>query len=220
MLELKVRAGRRSVAPEALPAILGARRAYEELGDLVEMLIAQMDILVGDPDLEPNGDEQDTSFVEWHTRGSHKLTAAGFELFDAAGEDGEDDDPDTCVEDDPLGIDPEVDCCAAGDDAIIAGNPFKSMLLWAGADAGPGSDDDEERDQLLHDVPMLPVVSADVDMKTGERVYLGISNLMSTFIAGGKGERSADSGRRHINTATPRGRKFPNGYGVSDGHPV
>jgi hypothetical protein len=56
MLELKVRAGRRSVAPEALPALLGAQRAYYELGDMVEALIAQMDALEGDPDLEPEED--------------------------------------------------------------------------------------------------------------------------------------------------------------------
>lgn len=36
MLQMKIKTGRRTVAPGDLPSILGARRAYRELGDMVE----------------------------------------------------------------------------------------------------------------------------------------------------------------------------------------
>lgn len=52
MLQMKIKTGRRSVVPGDLPSILGARRAYRELGDMVEALIAQMDMLAGDCDME------------------------------------------------------------------------------------------------------------------------------------------------------------------------
>lgn len=52
MLEMKIKTGRRTVVPGDLPSILGARRAYRELGDLIEVLIAQMDMLAGDCDME------------------------------------------------------------------------------------------------------------------------------------------------------------------------
>lgn len=57
MLQMKIKTGRRSVVPGDLPSILGARRAYRELGDMVEALIAQMDMLAGDCDLEDDGPE-------------------------------------------------------------------------------------------------------------------------------------------------------------------
>lgn len=52
MLQMKIKTGRRSVVPGDLPSILGARRAYRELGDLVEALITQMDMMAGDCDAE------------------------------------------------------------------------------------------------------------------------------------------------------------------------
>lgn len=58
MLEMKIKAGRRSVVPGDLPSILGARRAYRELGDMVEALIAQMDMMAGDCDLEEDDLDQ------------------------------------------------------------------------------------------------------------------------------------------------------------------
>ena len=63
MLQMKIKTGRRSVVPGDLPSILGARRAYRELGDMVEALIAQMDMLAGDCDMEP--DDIDQSIDDW-----------------------------------------------------------------------------------------------------------------------------------------------------------
>ena len=48
MLQMKIKAGRRSVMPGDLPSILGAQRAYREIGDMVEALLTQMDMLAGD----------------------------------------------------------------------------------------------------------------------------------------------------------------------------
>lgn len=52
MLELKIKAGRRSIPIFELPAALGRRQAYQEIGDQVDALIAFLDDLQGDVDLE------------------------------------------------------------------------------------------------------------------------------------------------------------------------
>ncbi|WP_461159242.1 hypothetical protein [Sphingobium sp. TomMM35A] len=49
---MKIDTGGRVVTPGDLPSILGARRAYRELGDMIEALISQLDVLAGDCDLE------------------------------------------------------------------------------------------------------------------------------------------------------------------------
>jgi hypothetical protein len=76
MLEVKIQAkGRRYVAPADLREIVGAERAREKLADAIEALVAQLDIMDGDPDLEEDtsdfelsGDEKgDPAWCEWHT---------------------------------------------------------------------------------------------------------------------------------------------------------
>lgn len=42
MLDLKIKAAGRTLAPADLPGAIGAALAYRELGDLVETLIGQM----------------------------------------------------------------------------------------------------------------------------------------------------------------------------------
>ncbi|WP_188064730.1 hypothetical protein [Sphingobium sp. KCTC 72723] len=42
MLDLKIKAAGRTLAPADLPGAIGAALAYRELGDLVESLIGQM----------------------------------------------------------------------------------------------------------------------------------------------------------------------------------
>ena len=65
-------------------------------------------------DREPEDDAKgDVSWSEWHTRARHK-TPGGHEAVRGPGglpieEDDEDDDPDTAIEDDPRGFDPEED---------------------------------------------------------------------------------------------------------------
>jgi hypothetical protein len=116
---------------DALYPPLPPRHAIEAA---IEVLIAVRDAMDLDPDVEdsetggpnidargrfdgewsteddePAGDESDASFAEWTSRGRHKVTCAGHERFDPTGEETEHDDPDTSVEDDPKGIDPEED---------------------------------------------------------------------------------------------------------------
>lgn len=177
MLDLQILAQGQHVALFDLPAVLGRSGAARELGDTIESLIAFMDDLGGDPDLEdsetgsamvdasgrffgecpPEQDEDrepdddakgDLSWAEWHTRGRHKLDGFGGELLsrdrygNPFGEDDEDDDPDTSVEDDPRGFDPEEDMCLAGDDRVSSGSCTGAMLLCE--DTGPGDADDAE----------------------------------------------------------------------------
>lgn len=66
--------------------------------------------------------------------------------------------------------------------------------------AGPGCpiSDTDEREQMPGDVPALHVFSLEHDPATGQRTYLGRSNMTSAFRVGGAGELSADSGAVHI----------------------
>lgn len=63
MLELKIQTSHRQyIAPADLVRVLGPAQAMKELGDMIEHLIAQLDGLTGDPDLEdddPAGDPLD-----------------------------------------------------------------------------------------------------------------------------------------------------------------
>lgn len=87
----------------ALPAIVSAvlvmpREAAEAIADAA---IARLDELDPDPDIEPNGDERDGSMAEDDFCPQNQ---------DWKGEPGcPISDPDTGVEDDPSGIDPEED---------------------------------------------------------------------------------------------------------------
>lgn len=102
MLQLKIKTGRKHIPIFDLPAALGREGAYQEIGDQIDALIAFLDDLGGDPDLEdseagmstidacgrllpgqyvgsqdedrePDDDAQgDQSWIEWHTRGSRK----------------------------------------------------------------------------------------------------------------------------------------------------
>jgi hypothetical protein len=89
----------------------------EELGNTIEVLVALLDIWDGDPDDEPNGDDEplrangdseDGAWIEWHTmRGSQKRGPIVLASFS---EDDEDDDP--AEEDDPQGecSEDEISC--------------------------------------------------------------------------------------------------------------
>lgn len=109
MLQLKIKTGRKHIPIFDLPTALGRKAAYQEIGDQIDALIAFMDDLGGDPDLEdseagmsnidacgrllpgqyvgsqdedrePDDDAQgDQSWIEWHTRGTRKVDSAGGE---------------------------------------------------------------------------------------------------------------------------------------------
>lgn len=123
-------------------------------------------------DSEAVGDEHDIAYAEWDTRGRHMLPGGEHEPMDRAGhEDDEDADPDTSVEDGPEGFDPEEDMCLAGDDRVCSGPASRVMLLYE--DEGPGDADDAEREQMVDDVPRLPIYALEPNPFNGERSLLG-----------------------------------------------
>jgi hypothetical protein len=65
------------------------------------------------------------------------------------------------------------------------------------ADTGAGDTEDAEREQMIDDVPMLPVVSYEYDLFSDQRASLGFSNLMASFVSNGYNIRSADTGAIH-----------------------
>ena len=92
-----------------LENILRSLTAIQEVSGLAaSIIIDRLNEVDGDPDNEPTGDEADSSWTEFHTRGRHKQAGGGFEMEPGfAHEDAEDDDPDTGVEDGQF--DPEED---------------------------------------------------------------------------------------------------------------
>jgi hypothetical protein len=115
-LHLRFLENGRRIRPQDLPSRIGKLPARANLADQVEMMIALIDEIDGDPNLEDgdedccaasddnlagnfaisaydiDGGERDGSYTEWHTRGRHKQALGGSEPFDRMGEDGEDDD--------------------------------------------------------------------------------------------------------------------------------
>lgn len=148
MLDLQIIAKGAPVPVFDLPAMLGRADAAREIGDAIEGLIAFMDDLTGDPDLEadlsdyePEDDAAgDPSWPEWHTRGGHKLQRTQGDHHEPiyglsgwkAGEDDEDDDP---AEEDG------EDRCEAGDDMIVSGAASRKGFH---VDGGPGDEVDAE----------------------------------------------------------------------------
>ncbi|MES2449254.1 MAG: hypothetical protein V4610_01690 [Pseudomonadota bacterium] len=170
MLELRIINAGQPMPLFALPALLGRRDAARELGDTIEGLINFLDDLGGDPDLEDGGDDElsgdelgDISTTEWHTRGRYKALpdVPTIGRFAQPDEDAEDDDPDTGVEDHPLGFDPETDCCMAGDDGVFSGNAVDfggNHLIDAQGHTG-SEDDDEYNCSLSHRIDQtLPLI--------------------------------------------------------------
>lgn len=99
----------------------------EEIGLAVDALIAKLDALAGDPDVEPNGDELDQSYPE--------VPAARFLVVNGRSTGLEDAEEDDEAEDDDPEEDDDEDTCQAGDDGCA---PFMTYF-------GPrwGSHEDE-----------------------------------------------------------------------------
>jgi hypothetical protein len=143
----------------------------------------------------------DRSYAEWHslpvaTRRSGAID--GKPLNDwgqGVAEDDEDDDPDTSVEDGPEGFDPEEDMCSAGDDRVFSGPAVLGGAI--SSTEHPGNEDDSEQEQMLHDVPMLQVFTAEHNIFTDQRQHLGVSNMQSSYRTNGQVVMSADSGKGH-----------------------
>ena len=186
-----------------LPAVIASRllsrHSPHEIAEAIEVLFDVLDCLGGDPDAEDATDVEDDhslsplalqyaargpgcaiadggdiSATEWHTRGRFKLSP-GITGKDGVtvSEDAEDDDP--AEEDD--------------DDSAVDDRPCDDVNMDLEEEC------DAEREQMPNDVPMLPVVSYEYNVFTDQRVSLGISNLMTSFVC--KEVVSADTGAVH-----------------------
>jgi hypothetical protein len=58
MLDLRIQYGRRRVPPHALPDLIGKEWARDTLSEYIETLIALLDDMDGDVDLEDGGDRE------------------------------------------------------------------------------------------------------------------------------------------------------------------
>jgi len=167
-------------------------------------------------------DAGETAWIEWTTlRGSQKagpITTGHDQHGNPLHEDDEEaDDSGQCTEDETSCGSPsfrrtgpgctisDPDYCLAGDDRVTSG-AIGGPGVYLPSD-GPGDADDAEHWSMTSNVPMPPVVSAEHNVFTDERVPLGIANLQSSFRTNGRKVRSADSGRTLRTTALDDERK-------------
>lgn len=136
MLELRIIAGGTPMPIFDLPAALGRRGAAREIGDTIDSLIAFMDDLDGDPDLEGDDTEDSFALSGLALSASH---GAGCPIADPGSgyyEDDEDDDP---VE-------------ANGDEHDGGGAEDEEMAYFRGLKwAGPGCPVSDCGEALDHD---------------------------------------------------------------------
>ena len=166
MLEFKIKTGpRRYVAPHDLRKAVGDERALLEIGYMIEYLMAELDMIDGDPDLECNGDAElsgdehgDPSWPEWQslpgaTRRLGGLTPKSLDLMrGTVHEDDEDDDP--AEEDDDSGD-------IANEDGPEGWRPHQQSGFGPGC---PIADSDRDGDSAGHDpLPILDWREEDQD---------------------------------------------------------
>lgn len=195
------------VPPAAISRVL-SRFDREQLAGFVAVAIDLLDLGDGDPDYEDAtdveddhalssqaigyatgpgceiGDTGENAWVEWTAlhpgrRKGHNLTAGQ--------EDDEDDDADHALDEgEPnfIAVKGEGAGCSISDEGGCEHD-------------GREPSDDAEREQMLDDVPMVPVVTLDHNLFTDQRQPLGIGNLQSSFRVRGEGVRSADTGALH-----------------------
>jgi hypothetical protein len=196
-----------------MPAVTRILSNYsrDQVESFVEIAVAMLDTLDGDPDFEGQcdedeisrcddmgrpvrgngpgcdiGDPGDKAYLEWHTmRGSQK---GGPNIAKQHEDDEEDNEDRSLDESEPCFV-------SLRDLESGAGCPIADPGGCEHDGREPG--EDEEREQMAGDVPMLRTYSLEHNVFTDERVSLGISNLMSSFVVGGDGVRSADSGAVH-----------------------
>ncbi|MEI5687740.1 hypothetical protein [Sphingomonas kyungheensis] len=90
MLQLQIIAGAKALPIYDLPAALGAQAAAKEVADQIEALMAFLDDLGGDPDLEEGNDlEEDNSDREGGSWPEDQLT---YGTMNAYGDDEQEDD--------------------------------------------------------------------------------------------------------------------------------
>lgn len=161
------------VGPEGRLAIRHARHvAWTVLAEVVEQLVETLDIAAGDPDLEPNGDDEPTGDeldASW-AEGANDIR----KRWSSSEDDEESDEPE---DDDP-------DSCAAGDDRGTADGGVDDGLPGSPDDSEDGHDD--EREQMQDDVPCVPVYAMEPSLFSGKREFLGLNNLQPSFRSNGR----------------------------------
>lgn len=85
MLELRVISGTQAVPLSYLPSLMGRRSARTEIGDQIESLIAFMDVLDGDPDLEDATDLEDDFHLTEGAKESWLSDGPGCPVSDSGG---------------------------------------------------------------------------------------------------------------------------------------
>lgn len=214
MIDTLAHHGLRELLFAPIPKLARALGGFDrdQLGTAIEVMIAMLDAADGDADVQDTGDAEDealsghaiayadrrpgciasdcgdVSVTEWHTRGRHKDNPGVHDsrLLD---EDDEEDDPDTGVEDEVLAM--QISCKRGYGPGCELSDP--GGCEHDGREEGH----DAEREQMMDDVPMLPVYSAEHNIFSDKRHYVGHSNLMTSFQANGSGLFSADTGRTH-----------------------
>lgn len=185
----------------ASPTQTAAQKGAESLTAIQEVsglaasiIIDRLNEVDGNPDTEVDdhdevqGDERDSSWIEWTTM--HSSQKRGPNIL-AGHEDDEDDDPldHDSAEDEFL-----TPAHHAFNNAITRGAGCKVSDPGGCEHDGREPDDDLEREQADGDVPVLPVHSLEHNIFSDQRVYLGHSNLLTSFRTNGNEIRSADSG--------------------------
>lgn len=171
-------------AAARMAASLLNRHSPHEIAEAIEVLVDVLDLIGGDPESENDdpaeavGDEHDAAWIEWHRmRGSQKSGS------NIAGQNEDDEDDDPAEDDDP-------DSCAAHDD--------RGTDAPGGDDGQPGVPEDHENshdheiEQMLDDVPTVPVYAIEPNLFTGKRECLGMSNLQPSFKGNGANVKAAD----------------------------
>ena len=141
----------------------------------------------------PVADAHDDTWVEWSSMtGSAKRGPN----FTAGPEDAEDDEgggDDAQSEDEP-GFDPShrrwANKSSDGAGCKISDSDF-------GVDDVGEEIGEEEIEQMVGDVPCLPVFEIEPNPFDGKRKHLGMSNLLTPFVSNGGKVRSADTGNEH-----------------------
>ncbi|RDE06227.1 hypothetical protein [Sphingomonas aracearum] len=176
MLELRIIAAGTTMPVFDLPAALGRRGAAKEIGDQIDALIAFMDELGGDPDLEeepdgePSGDEQDVAWLE----PSADMRQPASMRAGAANEDDEEDDDDTAADDGP---------CDGEEDSEPGTLPEWGSPVMDGRCYADDEQEDDEPEARAHHVRRLRATRCDMrrDGYTGRPRYYLRSNGVVTI---------------------------------------